>query len=1212
MDVRIFIEKKSEYRSEALSLLEELKADFPLEGLRVIDIYDIFDLEEELRDKVGAIIADPAVDDVYYELDLTGKKYLAYEYLPGQYDQEANIARELIRLARPETRAVVQKGKVVIFEGDVDPEKAARYFINPADARRKDLSKLEKRLIQASPPVAYVYDFFEKTPAEIKKEYNLALTEADIAMIRDYFRKENRLPTETELLFFETYWSDHCRHTTFLTELSIEAEDEDVKAAYEEYQKTRRELGRADRPVTLMDITTVNMLYEKARGNLDDLEESEEKNACSIYVDVDVDGRTEKWLLFFKNETHNHPTEIEPFGGAATCIGGAIRDPLSGRGWVYQAIRLTGSGDVRTPIDKTLPGKLPQRLISKQAAAGYSSYGNQIGVAAAHVREVYHPGFVAKRMELGAVIAASPLSALRRKKPEPGDLILLLGGRTGRDGIGGASGSSKAHDEKASLTAAAEVQKGDPLAERKLLRLFRNPAASRMIKRSNDFGAGGVSVAVGELSPGVRINLDAIPVKYEGLSATELALSESQERMAVVIAPEDLERFLELAGSEGVEASVIAEVTGEARLAMTYRGDVVLAIDRAFIDTAGARQKAEARISPVDYDKYPYYRFKGTLKEKILAVLGELNVCDQKGLVEMFDATADALTVVAPYGGARRATPNQGAVAKLPVPDGKTSACSIMTYGYDPYLASFSPFHGARGAVLSAAAKVVAIGGDYRKIRYSFQEYFEKLGSDPLKWGKPAAALLGAFSALKELGLACVGGKDSMSGSFNDLHVPPSLVAFAVAPARLEDIITPELKEKGNLLYYLKPRYNERHLADIGALKEAYERLLGEIAAKNVVSAYAIEAGGLAAALAKTALGNGLGVHVSTAEDIFYHAHGGILLEARRPVNYPDFIYLGTVIDDAIKINEAIIAREEAEAALKTLEGIYPASGPVQAMKQRFAPAITSRPAPAVSRKNVVRVLIPVFPGATGELALARAFRDADAATREFVFKTRSEAAIAESFAGLERAIDEADILALPDGAASAGFIANALVNPKVKAAVQRLIARKGLILGLGAAFSALLRVGLLPGGDYRPAGAALTENAAGRYISRFARTKVTSVASPWLSSLNSGDIFNVVFSSDAGRFVIPEAAAAELFARGQVAFQFCDTEGEAAMDPLDNPSGSYHAVEGIISPDGLILGKTCLSERFGAGFAKNIQGVKRQDIFAGAVAYLKKENGGR
>lgn len=1212
MEIRIFVEKKPGYRVEARVLRDELKRDLEIEDLRVIDVYDIFDLEAELAGKVAEIIADPAVDDVYENLDLSSKKYLAFEYRPGQYDQDADIARELIRLAYPDTKAIVQKGRVVIFEGDVDLRKAEKHFINPIDARRKDLNKLVRYQTPASPAVSYIEGFLDKEPAEIKAAYALSLTEADIALIQGYFRKENRLPTETELMFFEAYWSDHCRHSTFLTELSITAEDPDVRAAYAEYQKTRAELGRAEKPETLMDITTINMRYEKSRGNLSDLEESEEKNACSIYVDADVDGKKEKWLLFFKNETHNHPTEVEPFGGAATCIGGAIRDPLSGRGYVYQAIRLTGSGDITAPLSATLPGKLPQKFISKQAAAGYSSYGNQIGVAAAQVREVYHPGFVAKRMELGAVLAASPLNWVRREAPLPGDVVLLLGGRTGRDGIGGASGSSKAHDEKALVKAAAEVQKGNPLEERKLVRLFRNPEASRMIKRANDFGAGGVSVAVGELSAGVRINLDAVPVKYEGLSATEIALSESQERMAVVIARADLDRFLTLAANEGVEATVVAEIAAEPRLVMTYRGDVVLAIDRAFIDTSGARQHARAEILPIDYDKYPRPGFSGTLKEQILAALGDLNVCDQKGLVEMFDATAGALTVMAPYGGARQATPNQGAVGTLPVFEGKTRTCSIMTYGYDPYLASFSPYHGAQGAVLSAVAKMAAIGGDYRKIRFSFQEYFEKLGSDPRKWGKPVAALLGAFTALKELGLACVGGKDSMSGSFNELHVPPTLVAFAVATADADDIITPELKEAGNLLYYLKPRYNERYLADIAALKKAYDVLSAEKKAKNIVSAYAIETGGLGAALVKTALGNGLGVAVTTAEDLFTPAYGSILLETKKPIDHPDFVYLGTVTPGEIVINGTVITAAEAEAALEKLNTIYPETGPLAEEKPFPEPAVGKRPEPAAFQKNEVNVLIPVFPGTTGEYSLARAFRDAGGKVREFVFQSYSAEAIKSSYAKLAAEIDTADILALPDGAASAGFIATVLKNPNIKTAIERLRARKGLILGLGAAFSALLRVGLLPFGDYRPIGAALIGNEAGRYVSRFVKTKTTSVASPWLSAFDPGDVFDVVVSTGAGKLVIDDETAAGLFASGQVAFQYCDAQGKATMDPRHNPTRSMFAIEGLVSPDGLVLGKTALSERYGDDFAKNIHGMKRQDIFTAAVAYFQGESRGR
>ncbi|MDD4387693.1 MAG: phosphoribosylformylglycinamidine synthase [Bacilli bacterium] len=1211
MDIRIFVEKKPGFQTEAQAVSDDLKKNLAqnISGLRLIDIYDILNIENDLiDDAIATVFSDSISDDVAFHIDLSGKKYLAYEYRPGQYDLEADVAAQLLKFKNPMTAAVVKRGKLLMFEGDVDLEKIKKYYINPIETREKDLSKLEDYINPVPAPVGYIADFFVKTAAAIKKEYALALTPADIKMIQDYFQKENRLPTETELLFFEAYWSDHCRHTTFLTELIIDIQDKDIKKSYESYQEVRKTVGREKGPQSLMDLATVNMAYEKYRGNLNDLEESTEKNACSIYVDVDIDGEPEKWLLLFKNETHNHPTEIEPFGGASTCIGGAIRDPLSGRGYVYQALRVTGSGDIRLPLGDALPGKLPQRMISQKAALGYSLYGNQIGVAAPYIREIYHPGYVAKRMEVGAVIAACPLAAVRREEPVPGDIVLMLGGRTGRDGIGAAAGSSKAHDEFSLEQAAAEVQKGNPLEERKLQRLFRNSEAVKLIKKANDFGAGGISVAVGELSPGIKICLDAILVKYSGLSATELALSESQERMAVVVSAHDKDQFIRLAREEAVEAVAVATVIAEQKLIMTYRDETVLSIERTFLDTNGAKQQMAAKIPAVNYSLYPEKKLSGTLKDKILQTLSDLNVCSQKGLTEMFDGTVGAGTVLAPYGGRYQATPTQGAVGKLPVLNGETKTCSIMTFGYNPELASFSPYHGAQAAVLSAVAKVVAIGGDYRKIRFSFQEYFEKLENDPIKWGKPVSALLGAFIALKELGLASIGGKDSMSGSFKNLNVPPALIALAVVTENSERIITPEFKEAGNYLYYVKPRYNERYLCEIANLKHCYMQIYDNIGLKRIISAFALETGGLSEAIVKMAMGNRMGVDITTSEDLFAYAYGGIVVESREYLDDSDFVYLGTITDGSIRINGTTVSHEAAALALKTLVPIYPEIGSEVKVDLSFSQDCSQKVLSA-QNKSQVNVLVPVLPGTNSDYDIASAFFKCGARVQTAVFNTLNSDLICQSITNIKEAIDRTDIVVFAGGTSvAAKYMANLLINPYIKDAILKLLQRQGLILGIGSGFQALVKTGLLPFGDYGSGHSALVCNEINRHVAKIVKTRVASVKSPWLSSFNVGDIYNVAVSTEEGKYVISHDMAALLFAGGQVAFQYCDLSNQPTMNPYYNPTGSYYAIEGIVSPDGLILGKMGHSERYGNNTIKNIYGNNNQDIFQNAIDYFKRE----
>jgi len=1114
------------------------------------------------------------------------------------------------------------------------------YCINPVDSRETDENKPETLVQEFDEPAdVAVFEGFKDMPEkELKSLYNslnLAMTFKDFIHIQNYFKgEEKRDPSVTEIRVLDTYWSDHCRHTTFLTELkNVEFKDgyykEPVVKAYEEYLEARKELfkDRKDKFVSLMDIALMGMRKLKADGKLDDMEESDEINACSVIVPVEIDGKTEEWLVFFKNETHNHPTEIEPFGGAATCLGRAIRDPLSGRGYVYQAMRVTGAADPSVPMSDTLPGKLPQRKIVTGAAQGYSSYGNQIGLATGLVNEVYHPGYFAKRMEIGAVMGAAPRRNVIRKNSDPGDIIILIGGRTGRDGIGGATGSSKAHTTKSIDVCGAEVQKGNAPTERKIQRLFRREEASLIIKKCNDFGAGGVSVAIGELADGLRVNLDKVPKKYAGLDGTELAISESQERMAVVVAKEDVDKMLWLAAEENLEAVVVAEVTEEPRLVLVWRDKVIVNISRAFLDTNGAHQETDVVVPMPSKDDNYFTQEKEVkdIKEAWLSTLSDLNVCSQKGLVEMFDSSIGAASVYMPYGGKRQLTPVQTMVAKLPVLSGKCDTVTMMSYGIDPYLASWSPYHGSVYAVILSVAKIVAAGGDYSKIRFTFQEYFKRLGEDPERWGEPLAALLGAYDAQIKLGLASIGGKDSMSGTFNDIDVPPTLCSFAVDIAKVQDIITPELKEAGNVLVKFDIEKDQYSLPVYSQLMSMYGQIREMAQAGIIKSAYATGYGGICEAVSKMAFGNDLGVTIDNGISnaaLFAKDYGSIIAEVAvndlEKITVP-YTRVAEVTDNAEFVyNGTSIPMEEAlKAWTSRLEGVFPTRSDVK--QTELEDNLYEEKNIYISKNKTPKpeVFIPVFPGTNCEYDTARAFKAAGAAVNTVVFKNMTESQITDSARAFENAVKNAQILMFsgglsagdePDG--SAKFISSIFRNQKIMDAVHELINRRdGLVLGICNGFQALVKLGLVPYGEIRPQSEdspTLTTNSIGRHISKTVYTKVVSNKSPWLSKAKLGGIYSIPASHGEGRFVASDEVIKKLFENGQVATRYADLSGKPSMDEDFNPNGSYAAIEGITSPDGRVLGKMAHSERIGDGVAINIYGDQNQHIFESGVEYFK------
>ena len=1244
---RIFVEKKAAFREHTKAVLQDLRESLGLSGaedLRIAQRYDIDGLsEEDFRKTLPTIFAEPQVDDVFEDALPCGAddKVFAVEYLPGQFDQRADSAAQCVQMLTRKERPLIASALVYVIRGNVSDEDLARvkaYLINPVDSREASLEVPEtlRRGVPAPAPIPRLEDFSRKTPEELsalRRELGLAMSDADLAFVQKYFRDEERRgPTLTEIRVLDTYWSDHCRHTTFLTRLNRVSFDDSpllapVEKAWERYLALRRELGREDKTVCLMDVALLAMRELKKQGKLDDLEVSEEINAASIVVPVTVDGKTEDWLVMFKNETHNHPTEIEPFGGAATCLGGAIRDPLSGRSYVYQAMRVTGAADPRAPFSKTLSGKLPQRKIVRGAAQGYSSYGNQIGLATGTVHEIYHPGYVAKRLEIGAVIAAGPKKNVVRGTPVPGDVIVLVGGRTGRDGIGGATGSSKEHTEHA-LENSAEVQKGDAPTERKLQRLFRDPDVARLIKRCNDFGAGGVSVAVGELAPSLDIRLDCVPRKYEGLNGTELAISESQERMAVVLDPADFEKFRAAADRENLESTPIADVTDSGRLRMFWQGEAIVDLRRAFLDTNGATQETDARVCAPDPAKNPLLPkpLLGNAAAKTwLNVVGSLRCCGQRGLVERFDASIGAGTVLHPFGGKTQTTPIEAMAAKIPVLEGETDDCTLMSFGFDPELSSWSPAHGAAFAVVDSVARLAAAGGDPAKARLTLQEYFEKLGSDPARWGKPLAALLGAFTAQLELGNGAVGGKDSMSGSFKNLDVPPTLVSFAVVPAKASGVISPELKRAGTKIVRVPAKYAEDRMPDWEDLRGKLAAVHRLVAAGRVLSARTVRAGGLAAALAEMAFGNGVGVALDAAPDakFFVPEYGAWVLEvpADEALDGLEHETLGrTQEKEEISWNGGSVSlaalREAWEAPLEAVFPTRAAPADTAPAPQVFSCAARAVPAHAKIRVAKPRVFIPVFPGSNCEYDTARAFREAGAEPEIFVVRNLTTAAVEESLRAIAEKISQAQILMIPGGFSagdepdgSGKFIASVFKNPAVRDATNALIKeRDGLILGICNGFQALIKLGLVPFGEIRDMDAScptLFRNRIGRHISRYVHTRVASVKSPWLSNVNVGDVFTIPASHGEGNFTATPETVARLAANGQIAFQYCDAAGTPSYDIACNPNGSYQAIEGILSPDGRVLGKMGHSERRGTDVGKNVPGNKNQPIFAAGVAYF-------
>ena len=1251
---RVYVEKKADYAVKAGELREELASYLGIEGLkkvRVLIRYDIENLSEEIyRKALVTIFSEPPVDELYEEEfpKNPGDLVFSVEYLPGQFDQRADSAEQCVKLLKEDEEPVIRTAVTYVITAPLttEQEEAIRnYCVNPVDSRLTDEEKPETLTAQFQiPEDVGIFEGFcqmdEEKLSALYQSLNLAMTLADFRHIRNYFRKEeHRDPTVTEIRVLDTYWSDHCRHTTFSTELKkVEFTDgkyrEPIEATYQQYLKDRAEVygERKDKYVCLMDLALTAMKKLRMEGKLQDLEESEEINACSIVVPVTIDGKEEEWLVNFKNETHNHPTEIEPFGGAATCLGGAIRDPLSGRTYVYQAMRVTGAADPTRLLNETLKGKLPQRKIVTGAAQGYSSYGNQIGLATGYVREIYHPGYVAKRMEIGAVMGAAPRKDVVRLSSDPGDVIILLGGRTGRDGIGGATGSSKVHTTQSIEVCGAEVQKGNAPTERKIQRMFRRPEVSRIIKKCNDFGAGGVSVAIGELAAGLSIDLDLVPKKYAGLDGTEIAISESQERMAVVVDPADVEKFLAFAAEENLEAVAVAKVTESPRLVMRWRGKTIVDISRAFLDTNGAHQETDVLLeTPAEAKPFEAGEI-GDVREKWLHMLEDLNVCSQKGLVERFDGSIGAGSVYMPYGGRYQLTPTQSMVAKLPVLKGKTDTVTMMSYGFDPELSSWSPYHGAAWAVISSVAKIAAAGGDCGKIRFTFQEYFKRMTKDASRWGQPFAALLGAYAAQMGLGLPSIGGKDSMSGTFDDesgeINVPPTLVSFAVDVDSSSHVITPEFKKAGSkIVVYRAPR-DSWDLPEYGKILEDYGKLRQDILDGKIISAYAVERFGWAEAVSKMAFGNKLGVkieHDVDPRDFFAPGWGGLVCEVPDGmVGTLSITYrvIGEVTEDGTFSygNVKIPVEEALEHWTKTLESVFPTKTGQEKMGEEASLPEQLYRTDAVyicdHKVGAPRAFIPVFPGTNCEYDSTKAFERAGALVTTQVFRNLSAQDIRQSAQEYCRAIEKAQIIMFPGGFSagdepegSAKFFAAVFRSPEVKEAIHRLLnERDGLMLGICNGFQALIKLGLVPYGtitEQKPDSPTLTMNTIGRHVSKMVYTKVVTNKSPWLAGAQLGGVYCNPASHGEGRFVADASWLHRLFANGQVATQYVDDLGRPTMDEFWNPNGSYMAIEGITSPDGRILGKMAHSERRGDSVAVNIYGEQDMKIFESGVKYF-------
>ena len=1247
---RVYVEKKPGFAVQAEELKHELKSYLgikDIQNVRVLIRYDVENISEETFKKAcNGIFAEPPVDTLYEEefQSAPGSRIFSVEFLPGQFDQRADSAVQCVQFIKEDEQPVIKTATTYVIEGNITDaqfEAIKEHCINPVDSRETGTEKPETLLTKFEEPEDVIIfegfkDMAKDQLMELYGSLGLAMTFKDFLHIQNYFRKEeDRDPSMTEIRVLDTYWSDHCRHTTFSTELkdvSFGEGDyrEPIEDTYKQYLSDHSEIfkGREDKFVCLMDLALMAMRKLKKEGKLEDQEESDEINACSIVVPIKVDGVEEEWLVNFKNETHNHPTEIEPFGGAATCLGGAIRDPLSGRTYVYQAMRVTGAADPTVSVNDTMKGKLPQKKLVREAAHGYSSYGNQIGLATGAVKEIYHPNYVAKRMEIGAVLGAAPRRAVIRETSDPDDIIILLGGRTGRDGCGGATGSSKVHTEESIETCGAEVQKGNPPTERKIQRLFRREEVSRLIKKCNDFGAGGVSVAIGELADGLRVDLDKVPKKYAGLDGTEIAISESQERMAVVVDPKDVDEFMAYAKEENLEATKVAVVTEEPRLVLSWRGKEIVNLSRAFLDTNGAHQETSVAVDiPSRADSILGREEVKNVKEKWLDTLKDLNVCSQKGLVEMFDGSIGASSVFMPHGGKYQMTETQAMVAKLPIQTGECDTVTMMSYGFDPYLSTWSPYHGAIYAVTESVAKIVAAGGDHKKIRFTFQEYFRRMTEDPHRWSQPFAALLGAYNAQLGFGLPSIGGKDSMSGTFEDIDVPPTLVSFAVEVAAEKDIITPELKQAGNKLVWLSIETDEYDIPKYEKVMEQYAKFTEDIHSGRIVAAYALDRHGIIAAVSKMAFGNRMGVkieHNIDARDLFAPAFGDIIAEVPADkVGELGITYtvIGEVTEDATFSygNEKISLAEAERAWKETLEPVFPTNSGAEGQEEKIETGLYETSDIHICSHKIAQptVFIPVFPGTNCEYDSARAFERAGANVITKVFKNMSATDILDSVSVFEEAISQAQMIMFPGGFSagdepdgSAKFFATAFQNAKMKEAVEKLLnERDGLVLGVCNGFQALVKLGLVPNGaitGQTEESPTLTYNTIGRHISKMVYTKVVTNKSPWLAQAELGGVYTNPASHGEGRFVASKEWIDRLFANGQVATQYCDPNGNISMDEEWNVNGSYCAIEGITSPDGRVFGKMAHSERRARSVAMNIYGEQDLKIFESGVKYFK------
>ncbi len=1231
---RIYVEKKPEYAVEAKNLLSDAKTALRLDNLRNIRLLNRYDAEglsdADFALAIGNVFSEPAVDTCYRTMPelKENETVFAVEYLPGQFDQRADSCEQCIQILTQGERCKVKNARVYIVEGKLSADELAQlkaYIINPVESREASLEEVDTLASEYDIPteVETLTNFIYLEEVELVNfinKYGLAMDLDDIKFCQKYFKDtEKRDPTITEIRMIDTYWSDHCRHTTFSTiidEANISADY--IQKTYDEYINIRKELGRSDKPITLMDIATIGARKLKKDGILKDLDESEEINACSVEIKVDVDGELQDWLLMFKNETHNHPTEIEPFGGAATCLGGAIRDPLSGRSYVYQAMRVTGAANPLVPVEDTVHGKLPQRKITVGAAAGYSSYGNQIGLATGHVSEIYHPGYVAKRMEIGAVVGAAPKANVIREVPDPDDVIILLGGRTGRDGCGGATGSSKSHTEESIENCGAEVQKGNPPEERKLQRLFRNPEVTKMIKRCNDFGAGGVSVAIGELTDGLIIDLNKVPKKYDGLDGTELAISESQERMAVVVRKTDADKFIAEAAKENLEATLVAVVTSEPRLKMKWNDKVIVDLSREFLNSNGAEKHTTVAVPVPVTNQIKTYSDTPDSWEQLMT---NLNVCSQKGLVERFDSTIGAGTVLMPYGGAYQLTPTQAMAAKIPVLKGETDTCSIMGWGFNPYVSDRSPYHGAMFAVIESIAKVVAAGGSYKHCWLTFQEYFERTQNNPTRWGKPFSALLGALKAQLELGCGSIGGKDSMSGTFENIDVPPTLVSFAVSTASAKKIISPEFKKAGDKVILIVPELDENGLPVFDSVKDCYEKVEKLIADGTAVAAWAVGFGGVAEAVAKMSLGNRIGFKFDKklSEDLlFYSRYGAFVVELDGNPFTVENVIGETIAEYKIDCKDYVVDMAEIQKKWEDrLEPVFPCNIKTEDKPAKIFTYTTKDTVQHASSFAKPRVLIPVFPGTNCEYDTARVFERAGADPEVVVIKNLSTAALEDSVSYFEKAIKQSQIIMIPGGFSggdepdgSGKFITAFFRNPRIKDAVHDLLDnRDGLMLGICNGFQALIKLGLVPYGkivDMEDNSPTLTFNTIGRHQSMMVNTRIASNKSPWLAGCEVGDIHRIAISHGEGRFVASPELIKQLADNGQIATQYVDLSGAPTMDIRFNPNTSFEAIEGITSPDGRVLGKMGHSERIGSEICKNVPGNKDQKIFESGVAYFK------